>query len=63
LGDIRTSLAPLGPLQSVMRTSETLRGGMTHRAYLAKYENRNLVLNIYVMPDGQYEQFLIEEQL
>ena len=63
LGDIGASLAPLGPLQSVIRTSETLRGGMTHRAYLAKYEHRNMVLNIYVMPDGQYEQFLIEEQL
>ena len=63
LADIRASLTPLGPLQSVVRSSETLRGGMTHRGYLAKYEHKSLVLNIYVMPDGKYEQFLIEEQL
>lgn len=63
LGDIRTSLAPLGQLQSVVRSSETLRGGMTHRSYVAKYERKSLNLNIYVLPDGKYEQFLIEEQL
>ena len=63
LGDIRGSLAGLGPLQAVTRSSETLRGGMTHRSYVAKYERKSLNLNIYVLPNGQYEQFLLEEQI
>ena len=61
LRDIRKSLAGLGKLKSVTRTSETLRGGMVHRAYRATYAKKSLSLNIYVMPGGQYEQFMIEE--
>ena len=44
-------------------TGENLRGGMTHRVYRAEFEKKALVLNIYVMPDGKYEQFLVEDQL
>jgi CubicO group peptidase (beta-lactamase class C family) len=61
LGDIRQSLAPLGKLQSVTRTSESQRGGMTHRGYHAAFAKKTVSLNIYVMPDGKYEQFLIVE--
>jgi CubicO group peptidase (beta-lactamase class C family) len=61
LGDIRQSLAPLGKLQSVTRSSETLRGGMIHRAYRAVFQKKTVSLNIYVMPDGKYEQYLIVE--
>ena len=61
LQDIQKSLAGLGKLKSVTRTSETLRGGMTHRAYRATYAKKSVSLNIYVMPDGKYEQFMIEE--
>jgi D-alanyl-D-alanine carboxypeptidase len=61
LGDIRKSLAELGKLKSVTRTSETLRGGMTHRNYRAEYAKKTLSLNIYVTPDGKYEQFMVEE--
>jgi hypothetical protein len=25
------------------------------------YEKKTMVLNIYVMPDGKYEQFMVEE--
>ena len=42
---------------------EQLRGGMTHRNYRAKYEKKTVLLNVYVMPDGRYEQFLVEETL
>lgn len=63
LGDFRTSLAPLGKLKSVTRLGESLRGGMTHRVYHADFEKKTVLLNIYVMPDGKYEQFLVEEQL
>jgi CubicO group peptidase (beta-lactamase class C family) len=61
LGDIRQSLAALGKLQSVTLTSESQRGGMTHRGYRAVFQKKTLSLNIYVMPDGKYEQFLIVE--
>lgn len=61
LQDIKKSLSGLGKLKSVTRTSETLRGGMTHRAYRAVYAKKSMSLNIYVMPDGKYEQFMIEE--
>jgi D-alanyl-D-alanine carboxypeptidase len=61
LGDIRKSLASAGKLKTVTRSSETLRGGMTHRSYRAQYEKKTFTLNIYVMPDGKYEQFMVEE--
>jgi len=61
LADIRQSLAPLGKLQSVTRTSESLRGGMTHRGYRAVFQKKTVSLNLYVMPDGKLEQYLIVE--
>jgi len=61
LSDIRQSLVPLGKLESVTRSSESLRGGMTHRGYRAVFQKKTVALNIYVMPDGKYEQFLIVE--
>ena len=61
LADIRQSLTALGKLQSVTRSSESQRGGMTHRGYKAVFEKKTVSLNIYVMPDGKYEQFLIVE--
>jgi CubicO group peptidase (beta-lactamase class C family) len=60
LTDIRNSLAPLGALKSVVMTSQSLRGGMTHRSYRVEFGKRNLALNIYVMPDGKFEQFMVE---
>ncbi len=61
LQDIRKSLSSIGKLKTLTRTSEALRGGMTHRAYRAVYEKKTMSLNIYVMPDGKYEQFMVEE--
>jgi CubicO group peptidase (beta-lactamase class C family) len=61
LRDISSSLKPLGKLKSFTRASESLRGGMTHRAYTAQFEKKMVRLNIYVMPDGKYEQFMVEE--
>lgn len=63
LKDFAASLAPLGKLQDVTKTNEQLRGGMIHRGYRAQYESKTVSLNIYVMPDGRYEQFLIEQTL
>jgi CubicO group peptidase (beta-lactamase class C family) len=61
LGDFQSSLAPLGALKTLTRTNESQRGGMTHRFYRAEFDNRTVSLNIYVLPDGRYEQFLVAE--
>jgi D-alanyl-D-alanine carboxypeptidase len=63
LQDYRNSLSALGPLKAVTLVNDALRGGMTHRTYRAEYEKKTVLLNIYVMPGGKYEQFLVEEQL
>jgi len=62
LADYKASLAAMGELKSVSRVNETLRGGMIHRSYRAEYEKKTVSLNIYVMPDGKYEQFLVVAQ-
>ena len=62
LSDYHDSLAPLGKLQLLIRESENLRGGMTHLSYRAHFEKNSVTLNIYVLPDGKFEQFLVEEQ-
>lgn len=61
--DYQTSLAGLGKLLNVSKTGEQLRGGMTHRSYRAQFEKKTVLLNIYVMPDGKYEQFLVMDTL
>lgn len=63
LRDIRTSLAELGPLKSVTRTSESLRGGMTHRSYRAEFTKKTVGLNVYVASGGKFEQFMVVETL
>jgi len=47
------ALSKLGKLQSVTRSSEGERGGMTHRTYRAQFEKKTVLLNIYIMPDGK----------
>jgi CubicO group peptidase (beta-lactamase class C family) len=61
LNDIQTSLAPLGALKVLTRQSSQLRGGMTHLSYRARFEHDTLALNIYLTPDGKYEQYMVEE--
>jgi CubicO group peptidase (beta-lactamase class C family) len=61
LNDYRTSLLPLGKLRMLNRQSESLRGGMAHLGYRARFEHDTVRLNIYVTPDGKFEQFLVEE--
>jgi len=62
LGDYRQSLAPMGKLEVLSRLSSQGRGGMTHLSYRAHFEKNTVLLNIYVMPDGKFEQFLVGEQ-
>lgn len=61
LRDYQSSLSALGKITALTKTAEQLRGGMTHRTYRAQFEKKSVVLNIYVMPDGKYEQFLVME--
>ncbi len=62
LKDYRDSLEPLGKLELLTRESEQLRGGMTHLSYRAHFQKDSVLLNVYLMPDGKFEQFLVEEQ-
>jgi len=63
LQDFAVSLQNLGKVQTVTKTNEQLRGGMTHRSYRAQFEKKTVLLNVYLMPDGKYEQFLVEETI
>src|SRR5262249_16703083 len=59
LKDYQSSLAPLREVQSFRQTSNSLRGGMTHMLYEVKGKEKTININIYQMPDGKLEQFLI----
>ena len=57
--DYQTSLAPLGGPLSLHQASESLRGGMTFRAFTITYPGKRLTLTTYTYPDGKLEQYLI----
>jgi len=59
LKDYQSSLAPLGEVESFRQTSNSLRGGMTHLMYEVKLKEKTVDINIYQMPDGKLEQYLI----
>ena len=61
LKDYRDSLGPLGRLQLLTREGEQLRGGMTHVSYRAHFQKNTVMLNIYITPEGKFEQFMVEE--
>ena len=62
LTDYSTSLTALGEVQSFKQTSNSLRGGMTHMGYEVKFPQKTVGINIYQMPDGKFEQFLVAAQ-
>jgi CubicO group peptidase (beta-lactamase class C family) len=59
LGDFQASLAPLGEPLTFRQSSESLRGGMTFRAFQIVYPGKRLTLTTYTYPDGKLEQYLI----
>lgn len=63
LTDFKSSLTAIGKLKAVSKTGEDSRGGMIHRDYRAEFAKKTVSLNIYVMPDGKFEQFLVEDQI
>jgi CubicO group peptidase (beta-lactamase class C family) len=60
LQDFASSLGPLGPVQEFTASRTSLRGGMTYRGYRARIGGKQLSISIYEMPDGKYEQYLVE---
>jgi D-alanyl-D-alanine carboxypeptidase len=60
--DYEASLSPMGKLVLLTRQSEQQRGGMTHLTYRAHFQRNGVSLNIYLLPSGKIEQFLVEEQ-
>ena len=62
LKDYAGSLGPLGAPQSFTQDHVSARGGMTDRVYEVKYASKNLVIIIYEMPDGKFEQYMIAEK-
>ena len=59
VADFRDSLAPLGEPLTFRQVSESLRGGMTFRAFRIVYPTRRLSLTTYTYPDGKLEQYLV----
>lgn len=59
LHDFAESLAPLGPVEQVQQTSESLRGGMTFHSFAITFAKGKAALTTYSMPDGRIEQFLV----
>jgi CubicO group peptidase (beta-lactamase class C family) len=59
VADFQSSLAPLGEPLSFKQVRETLRGGMTMRAFQIVYPAKKISLTTYTYPDGKLEQYLI----
>jgi D-alanyl-D-alanine carboxypeptidase len=62
LKDYASSLGPLGAPQIFTADRVSLRGGMTKRIYNVGYLSKNLIIIIYEMPDGKFEQYMIAEK-
>ncbi|WP_263411115.1 serine hydrolase domain-containing protein [Terriglobus tenax] len=61
MDDFQTSLSPLGEIKTVVKSSESLRGGMTFRAFTVTFANgKEVTLTTFTTKDGKLEQFLIE---
>jgi D-alanyl-D-alanine carboxypeptidase len=59
LADFQSTLAPLGPIQSVTRTSTALRGGMIYGGYKAVFAKGAVQVSTYLTTTGKLEQLLI----
>jgi D-alanyl-D-alanine carboxypeptidase len=60
LADYKATLAPLGAVTQVTRTSTNQRGGMTFGLYrIAFASGTALLLDTYTLPSGKIEQLLI----
>jgi D-alanyl-D-alanine carboxypeptidase len=59
LRDFAASLGPLGEPQDFTAAGEQGRGGMINRGYRVTFPGQVLSINIYAMPDGKLEQYIV----
>jgi D-alanyl-D-alanine carboxypeptidase len=57
--DFASGLAPLGTPQSFVQSSQSLRGGMVLRVYIARFLQKSLRVWTFEMPDGKLEQYQV----
>jgi CubicO group peptidase (beta-lactamase class C family) len=62
LQDFASGLAPLGTPRQFIQVQQGLRGGMTARVYLVRFEKQTLRAWTYELPNGKLEQFQIAVQ-
>ena len=62
LKDFAGSLAPLGTPKEFNQVSQGLRGGMTLRVYIIRFEQKTLRAWTYEMADGKLEQYQVAGQ-
>lgn len=62
IADFATSLAPLGTPTEFVQTSQSLRGGMTFRAFRIRGGGKTVRLTTFTWPDGKLEQYQIASQ-
>ena len=59
LKDFASSLAPFGEPTSFTQVSQSLRGGMVARTYIARFAQKTLRVWTFEMPDGKLEQYQV----
>jgi D-alanyl-D-alanine carboxypeptidase len=62
LKDFATGLAPLGTPKGFVQVRQGLRGGMTLRVYLVRFDKQTLRAWTYELPNGKLEQYQIAVQ-
>lgn len=62
LKDFASGLSPLGAPRSFTQVRQGLRGGMTLRVYLVRFEKQTLRAWTYELPNGKLEQYQIAVQ-
>ena len=62
LKDFASSLVPFGEPTSFTQVSQSLRGGMVARTYIARFAQKTLRVWTFEMPDGKLEQYQVASQ-
>jgi CubicO group peptidase (beta-lactamase class C family) len=59
LADFESSLGPLGAPSEFTQTRQSLRGGMTFRAFRIRAGGKTVTITTFTMPNGRLEQYQI----
>ncbi|HTI62266.1 MAG TPA: serine hydrolase domain-containing protein [Gemmatimonadaceae bacterium] len=60
LADFASSLGPLGAPTEFVQTRQSLRGGMTFRAFRVRAGGRTMTVTTFTTADGKLEQYQVE---